>query len=192
MSAEADIDDFAERMLARLAERDLSAAEKVHDQLMAAETPADTAELARAYQRLARSVRQSLALRARFQRERAQAAQAASDPAAPRQKPGGAAVAKRIRELREGALRVIWDEAEDAETADWHADELDALITQEMFSDHFGAEPLDDHVARLCLTMGFNAARVSRWRDLPDPPPEALANGPPCGAVDDLPRPNSS
>jgi hypothetical protein len=179
MSAEADIDDFAERMLARLAERDLSAAEKVHDQLMAAETAAETAELARAYQRLARSVRQSLALRARFQRDRAQAAAAPQATESKPQKPGGAAIARRIRELREGALRVIWDEAEDAETADYHTEELDSLIMQEMFSDHFGVEPLDDHVARICLMMGFNAARVSRWRELPEPPPEALENGPP-------------
>lgn len=61
-----------EEMLARLAELDLAAAEKVHGKLMAADDAAEIADLSRAYQRLSRSVRQTLALKSRLARDHAQ------------------------------------------------------------------------------------------------------------------------
>ena len=169
MSASADIADRDEQMLARLAELDLAAAERVHARLMAAEAADEVADLGRTYQRLARSLRQTLALKAKLKREREQAPRDDSPP----RKPGGAAVARRIRELREGVLRVIWDEAEDSETADWHEEALEETIREEMLKDSFGVEPLDDHVARVCLALGFAPERIERWRELPDPPPPA-------------------
>ena len=63
-----------EEMLARLAELDLAAAEKAHGKLMYAEEPAEIAEMSRAYQRMSRSLRQTLALKAKLAREREQAA----------------------------------------------------------------------------------------------------------------------
>lgn len=56
-------------MLARLAELDLAAAEKAHAKFMAAEEPDDIDRLGRTYQRLSRSLRQTLALKARLARE---------------------------------------------------------------------------------------------------------------------------
>src|SRR4051812_8182748 len=61
----------AEAMLERLAVLDMAAAEHVHAKLMAAETCAEVAELGRAYQRAARSVRQTLGVHARMRREAA-------------------------------------------------------------------------------------------------------------------------
>ena len=58
-----------EEILARLAERDLAAVERTHDKLMAAEDAAEIAELGRTYTRMARSLRQTLALKARLARE---------------------------------------------------------------------------------------------------------------------------
>ena len=58
-----------EAMLARLAELDLAAAEKAHAKLMAAEEAAEIAELGRTYQRMSRSLRQTLALKAKLARE---------------------------------------------------------------------------------------------------------------------------
>src|SRR4051812_47392993 len=55
-----------EEMLARVAELDLAAAEKVHARLMAAEVASDIAELGRTYQRMTRSLRQTLALKAKL------------------------------------------------------------------------------------------------------------------------------
>jgi len=57
-------------MLARLAELDLAAAEKAHARLMAAEDASEIAEMGRTYQRMSRSLRQTLALKAKLARER--------------------------------------------------------------------------------------------------------------------------
>jgi hypothetical protein len=88
-------------------------------------------------------------------------------------KPGGVAVARRIRELREAVTRVIWNEAE-GEEAKFHEDNLADLIAEEMLRDNFCAETLNDHVARVCLTFGLSAEAAETWRGLPDPPPEAV------------------
>lgn len=165
MSERPPIADSDAAMLARLAELDLAAAERAHARMMAADEAAfDPA--ARTYQRLARSLRQTLFLKARLEREPARKA-----PEAPPARPGGVAVARRMRELRAGVSRVIWAESPDTETADWNTQELEERITTEMLRDDFTAEDLDDHVARVCLALGFEAETVLRWRELPDPPP---------------------
>ena len=156
--------DRDEEMLARLAEFDLAAAEKVHGRLMAAEETSEIAELGRTYQRVARSLRQTLALKARLKRDCE-----AGVKDAPPAKPGGVAVARRIRELRQAVTRVIWNEAE-REDAEYHEEALEDLIMREMLGDGFCAEPLDDHVARVCLAFGLSSENADRWRDLPDPP----------------------
>jgi hypothetical protein len=70
MSDVADTPSREEQMLARLAELDLAAAEKAHGKFMAAEESSEIAELGRTYQRLSRSLRQTLALKARLARQR--------------------------------------------------------------------------------------------------------------------------
>ncbi len=153
-----------EEMLARLAACDLSAAERVHSRLMAAEEASDIAELGRTYQRIARSLRQTLALKARFKREREDATKAAA-PA----KPSGVAVSRRIRDLRQAVTRIIWSEVEREEAPDYE-EALAELITDEMQCDSFVAEALDDHVARICNLLDLTAEAAERWRELPDPP----------------------
>ena len=167
------IADPDEQMLARLAALDLAAAEKAHGKLMAAEEAGEIAELGRTYQRLARSLRQTLALKARLAREREMAA---NQPKPPRSGPGAHATVKRMRELRLGVVRVIWDEQEREDALDLE-DALDGLIARDSFEDDFAAEPLDDHVARICLELGLSPQGAEHWRDLPDPtdagpPPE--------------------
>jgi len=164
MSEVPDISD--EEMLARLAACDLSAAERVHSRLMAAEEASDIAELGRTYQRIARSLRQTLALKAKLKRERE-----ASAKDAPPVKPSGVAVARRIRDLRQAVTRIIWSEVERDETPDYE-EALEELITDELRLDSFIAEPLDDHVARVCLALDLSPEAAERWRDLPDPPDE--------------------
>ncbi len=163
MSDALDISD--EEMLARLAACDLSAAERVHGRLMAAEDVSELAEHGRTYQRIARSLRQTLALKARFRREREQGTKDAQ-PA----RPGGVAVARRIREVRAAALRVIWNEVEAEEGLEDCEEALEDVITRECLGDGFCAEPLDDHVARICLSLGLSVEGAEGWRNLPDPP----------------------
>jgi hypothetical protein len=74
MSDAAHTPSREEEMLARLAELDLAAAEKAHAKLMAAEDASEITELGRTYQRMSRSLRQTLALKAKLARERETAA----------------------------------------------------------------------------------------------------------------------
>ena len=164
MSVPDDISDAA--MLSRLAACDLSAAERVHGKLMAAEEVSEIAELGRTYQRFARSLRQTLALKARFQREQAQDAK---DNAAKEPPPGGRLVARRVRDVRAAVVRVIWDEAESEDAALETEETLDALVSLERLADSFCAEPLDDQVARLCLSLDLSPDGAEAWRNLPDP-----------------------
>jgi hypothetical protein len=164
MSVSADISD--EEMLARLAACDLSAAERVHARLMAAESASEVAELGRTYQRIARSLRQTLALKARLKREQAQSVK--DFPSAP---PGGLAVARRVRDVRDAVLRVIWDEAEGEEAADYE-DALEGRLAVESLGDGFCRETLNDQVARICLSLGLSPEGAEGWRDLADPTPD--------------------
>jgi transcription initiation factor TFIIIB Brf1 subunit/transcription initiation factor TFIIB len=171
--SEATTPDRDDQMLARLAEFDLAAAERVHGRLMAAEEVSELAELGRTYQRIARSLRQTLALKAKLKRDREAAA---SKPAPDPKPPGGVAVARRLQELRTAVTRVIWTEAErqeDSDFADFLEEGLEDGLTTEMLSDRFCDETLDDHVARFCLKLGLPSEDAERWRDLPDPPDDA-------------------
>jgi len=166
--------DRDEEMLARLAEFDLAAAERVHGRLMAAEAAGEIAELGRTYQRVARSLRQTLALKAKLKQER----EAAAKLAPPRLPPGGLAVAQRQREVRRAVTRVIWNEADDADHATCVEEELDILLTRTMIGDGLGADTLDDHVVRACLALGLSLEGAEGWRELPDPPERLLDEAP--------------
>lgn len=171
--------------LAELARHDLALARDFAARAQAAEDAEEATRLARSYQRAARSYRQTLALKARLKRDLSQAAAATAEVQAktPRPRPGGAAVARRLSELRTALARLCWDEAERAET---EAETADPAETAEHFAfrrldielelnkacarPDFCDETLDDHVARLALAFGFEPAAIARWRDLRDPP----------------------
>ncbi|WP_369807902.1 hypothetical protein, partial [Phenylobacterium sp. CCH9-H3] len=66
-----DLTEHEQASLAELAELDMALARHVHAHALAADEPATIAEMARAYQRIARSARQSLALTAKLRRDAA-------------------------------------------------------------------------------------------------------------------------
>ena len=172
--------------LAELAQHDLALARDFARRALAAEESEEASGLARSYQRAARSYRQTLALKVRLRRELAAAAQAQANT--PRPKPGGAAVARRIGEVREALLRLAWNEAErpEDEQAETEATEpavelfaflrpdVEATLTEDCQKADFCDEPLDDHVARLAMKLGFAPDVIAGWRDLSDPPNAAL------------------
>lgn len=197
-----DITEAEALGLCELAEHDLALARDFARRAQAAEDSEEASRLGRSYQRAARSYRQTLALKARLKRDLAQAgaaeAQVAAQVAAktPRARPGGAAVARRIGELRTALLRLAWDEAErpedereagqGAEAAErtgavaletfaWVREDVEGAVAEDCVKDSFGEEALDDHVARLALDLGFATDAIAAWRDLPDPPEAALA-----------------
>ena len=176
MSAAPDIDptDPSEAMLAQLAGLDLSLARHVHACAMATDDTHEVAELARAYQRIARSVRQSLALLARLKRDRERDLRDNPPPPPPRDE---ARIRRRRDELREPVQRVIWAEhekADDEDLAGYYFDLLEQRLWLYSRDDAFGLEPLDDHILGLCQAMDLRGDLALIWRDLPSPPPEAL------------------
>lgn len=66
-----DLTEQEQASLAELAELDMQLARHVHAHALAADDPATIAEMARSYQRIARSARQSLALTAKLRRDAA-------------------------------------------------------------------------------------------------------------------------
>lgn len=163
-----------EELLALLAERDVSAACKVHDKLMAAEESAEIAELSRAYARLSRSARQTLACKSKLAREHAQH-QAWLDrgrppPEDPEIEDELSAVDTRIAELQDVVGRMVYavhiDSPKAAEKLDRFDRELDDWVEKPDFlDDDFEAQVF--RAARL-LDLPENLERI--WRVLKRPP----------------------
>jgi hypothetical protein len=141
----------------------------------AAEDPETANDLARSYQRMARSYRQSLALKVRLGREMAAAERetaAHPPPSNPR------AARRRIDELRGAVARVAFAEYEGPEREGEIADTLDLL--EDVLLDYaseadVARPPLDEQVAEICEELGLSSALAGRWRDLPEPSDEPFA-----------------
>jgi hypothetical protein len=164
--------DRDEAMLARLAEMDLSLAEKLHAAAMAAEDPAETATLARTYQKIARSLRQSIALKHRIKRDVAQASRGGPSPQ------HKARVEERVATVREAVTRVIFTETE-GEAADWLCnlleERIDLRVRQTAGVD---ITTLDEMVTEVCEDLNLPKETAERWRELPDPEPPAAPAAP--------------
>ncbi len=160
--------DRDEIMLARLAELDLALAEKPHAAAMAAEDPKDTADLARAYQRIARSLRQSLALKAKLHRDLACDARENPAPAPPPPLRDDARVLARADEVRIAVQRIVFDEKE-GEEADYLYGALEDRLHALAHEDRLGHKSLDDDIAAVCIDFGLTARGFAAWPDLPDP-----------------------
>lgn len=150
-------EDMAERhgrLLARYAELSLSLAEDVHAAALAAEDPDQKARLASGFHKLGRALRQSVALEAKFVRDRAADQRAAEACAA---ETARAAVRRRQDQVRAALERRLY-EAVDAEDApDWLAD-LDERLDEAALYDGFADESVEDQVARLSAALGFAGA----------------------------------
>ncbi|WP_430422847.1 hypothetical protein [Phenylobacterium sp.] len=142
-----------EEILARLAERDLAAVERTHDKLMAAEDAAEIAELGRTYTRMARSLRQTLALKARLAREREAAAVKRPRPPEPELVHEGLRTVNadqrvQIERARDAVLlrfdveRPDWDELDEAMV-------YDILITLAEEDEDFLEAPVETLVAQV-------------------------------------------
>lgn len=169
MTDVADIVDREAQMLGRLAELDLAAAERVHERLMATEDAGEVADLGRTYQRLARSLRQTLALKARLRAhdERTVREQAARIERGPRDERTAEA---RKAEVREAFSRVVWDEYE-REDAEAVLQEFEDLLPLAAGEESFLTAPVAVVVARLCALLEVP------WRALAPPAAAAAANG---------------
>ena len=164
--------------LSELAALDLAMARDFAARAQAAEDPETASELARSYQRVARSYRQSLALKVRLQAEIRRAEREtieAPPPPAPRDE---VRIEARVEALRGALRRVIWAEHEAADPSEaddgddftgYFFDLLDERLNLAAGDDGFGLEPLDDHVVAFCRALRLDAGLARRWRELPHP-----------------------
>jgi len=189
MSTNADSPDRDQQILGELAELDLALARKVHACAMATDDPEQLSNLSRAYQRVSRSARQTLALKAKLARTAVEDRRQAEvlsflrpplrspPPPPPPRSPGQ----RRLDEVELAVSRLIWSEREREAPEDDDSDDLldlyermdarlEALAEVEGFEDR----PLDEQVAGICADLGLDLANVARWRDLEDPDVETF------------------
>jgi len=160
MSEAADMPSREEEMLARLAELDLAAAEKAHGKFMAAEETDDIDRLGRTYQRLSRSLRQTLALKARLARER----QAARAKLPPKPEPQGPLaelrpltplVRARIDRVHDAVMPYLEREDEAFEHEDLDETEVYDILIELAADAAFLDTPVEVLVAQVLEIMGL-------------------------------------
>ena len=152
-----------EQMLGLLAERALALACAVQQRALEAETSEEMAQLAQAFVRLSRSVRQSIALHAKLERDRIrgerETAEAVAEALAP-------AIARRMDQLERGVVANLcadWatdideDEGESSELIRSLHERLDDLSETENF---LSLDP-DQLIAQLCDDLAVEASRAN-------------------------------
>lgn len=165
----------ADEMLARLAARDLAAAERVHDKLMAAEAAPEIADLGRTYQRLARSLRQTLALKAKLAREAEQHARwlARRDPPPfdldafdleLDDDDDGLAIDNRVGDLQDAVGRIIHARYGDGAQAREAHDRFDRELDDWIEADDFTEADLDAQVVRAAQFLDIPEDIARGWR----------------------------
>ena len=182
--------DPDEAALAELAAKDLTAVRHVHAQLLAATDTDEINSLGRTYQRVARSLRQTLALKAKLKRE---AAQDAVNLPAQRRGPlanfdlEGHQLDARIEEIQGAVERVITAACKDEpEGQEPFYERFDREMDDWVLDERFLAETLDDQVRGICQALGLPEDLIARWRELPVPDytPDPATRAPTAEAAD--------
>ncbi len=198
MSDAAEMAERHGRTLARLSELGLALAERVQEKALAADDPKSSADLGLAFHRIARTVRQSIALEARLVRdaERAERELRKDEDARrelvrevvrrdPRQ------IARRKENVREAVLKVIWDEIEDEEDRNYFTDLLEQRLEMGAEDPGFCVESLKDHIDRMLVDFSLAGdilypdedgdGEYGRIEFDAAPPPHLAAHPPPDG-----------
>jgi hypothetical protein len=171
------------RILGELAEFGLNLARKLHDQAMAAEAPEETAELARAFHSVSRSVRQTLALEARLQRDAARQDREDRDEAERRdrserydaERAARAPFEERKKKIGNVLERLVWSEHEDDEAENLF-DDIYERLKEDSHEEGFLDHAIDDQIERLCAEFGLTpperrvAVTPPAQAPWPDPP----------------------
>jgi hypothetical protein len=144
------------RVLAELAELGLTLARTLHEKALAAETPEAACELGLAFHRISRSVRQTLALEARLERERLRLVREAREErhAAERQRQDG--LPQRKARVRAAVERLIYTEADETEIEALF-EELEPCLAAAALTDDFVLGPVQAQVDRICADLGLAA-----------------------------------
>ena len=157
---DAALTDPALAFLADVAKMDMQLAREAHDRAMAATDDDTFNDLGRTYQRMTRSLRQTLALRDRILR--GYRTEAARKP--PRI--DATAVGARMRVLRDAVSRVAWDEYESEAVVEKMYD-FDMALSELSFEADFATRPLADQLVELLERFEIPTRKAGLWRDLP-------------------------
>ena len=157
-----------EEMLAEIAERDFALACRAHDEAMAAERDQLPA-LSRAYQKATRSLRQTLALKAKLTRAQDETARKAKARAETER---AGRIHDRKEQIRLPLERAIWDEAEDDDSAEREVVRLDDLVEVAARAEGFLDEPVEQLITRIAHALGY-AVEITPGRAAPSIAPAA-------------------
>jgi hypothetical protein len=146
--------------LSELAACDLRLARRFAARIEALPDDADdqAMRLARAYQRMARSYRQTLALQLRLRRDLKADAKADAQDARKRRRD---AVFQRQRAIKARVTSLIYDEREDETEGDELYGQLLEFLDLAAKRPDFFETPVDTHVAALAQALGLSAPHVS-------------------------------
>ncbi len=153
-----------DRILGELSELGLTLARGLHARALAAETAEEAQAFSLAFHRISRSVRQTLALESKLERERRRLDLEDRQDAQRRVEAG---VSQRKAQVRFAVERAIWTEAEGVE-AERLLDELDDLLEEGALGDGFLDGPIETLIARIQDDLGLTVA------DLRPPPAGGL------------------
>lgn len=166
----------ADVLLAKTARMDFAFARHVQERGLGADDVKDLAELARAYARLTRSLRQNLALLTKQKAEREKAERAREQHEAwraartPEHDLHELALEERTGEVQAAVDRVISAAAAGDEKlhTDW-THRFDREVDDWTEADDWLDDDFDAVVRRACQALGLPDDLAARWRDLPQP-----------------------
>jgi hypothetical protein len=156
MDKSAEMAERHGRILSELAELALSLARDLHRRATTADTPEAVADLGLAFHRIARSVRQTVALEAKLERDRDRATR---EDRVETTRRAQAVAGLRKAQVRAAVARAIWTEAEGDE-AENLLDDLDDRLDSEIVADDLTEAAVEIHIARLCAQLGVTPPRA--------------------------------
>lgn len=155
-----------EQVLVELTEIGMGIARGLRDEVMAAETPEAKARAAAAYPRIARAVRQCLALETRFRRD---AAREALEADGRRQKADALRVRRRIARVRLVVQQAIQDETpNDDETVETRLTDLYERLDDDVLDEDFVLAPFPQVVANIHRQLGLSPPALGDAGEDPD------------------------
>ncbi len=146
-----DIEHLQDEALAQLLELGMEAAREAHTRLMVSEDSKALADCALAFNRVSRSVRQTIALQAKVARARKHRDR---DDATDAQRAEAVRISRRKDQVKATVERLIWTEAEggEAERLESH---LDDLVSEDALYEAFLAQPVEVYIARIRQDLGL-------------------------------------
>jgi hypothetical protein len=175
MSSHSDNDARRGAVLAELAEIGMAMARGLRDEMEAAETPETKARAMAGFTKIARTVRQCVALEARLERDAARAAveaQAREDGHLQRR------IRRRKAHVTRWIQRAICNDAQDDDEGDDLAaermEDLRERLDENLLDADFADRPLGEVVALLCADLGLDPDRIlgDKGEDPEDPDEE--------------------